>query len=778
MIYLIDDTPVQMLEEFFNPSDYADVLKRVEEFSEDDVWSLMGVPCVLIHSSFHDQDVKRQVLKFLSYGDDAPLVVFSDGDSPEAQFDSDSFITAIKKRTLYARLQKLLEEFRETGKVNLKLLADVTAQPQKKTGDASSTGNAFADFFSQHNVELAPEKEESLKPKGPRAYFIGREGMDKLARSVGGEYLKVTVAELKDAKVREQDAKIHDFLCGNLTEEVGALYLDTDADPALFMRMALHFRLTESLKDDSKFAPIIFVSDFGLEKLVAWGKESVIFMTAGVYPSTRTGVVEQYGTYSGLQKDSLRELFLDKIFVESPQGSHHSIANQWGASRLYMIIKGQSTEDNVFEDFQDIHKSLYFKYVFHRIPASKSPARSVTDDFRVNGGAGKRVLLVDDEADKGWSKTMELLFPTSRFDVVSEEVKDNESFSDEAKKKIESTENDLILLDLRLGGMSEDYIVNPEDMSGYKVLRAIKERNRGTQVIILTASNKAWNLKALMQPGLGADGYFVKESPEYEFSDELSTANLRSLIADAERCLRNGYLRDFWSFTTLFEASGNDLAMEVYAQLRIAYDMAAQANAPEKFQYAYLGLYRAMEIVASGLAKWVNNTDPANPDTKLLQLDGSDLAKAIVYPDNGEIITRQKPFALQTVRKKEIFPTRDKLSALYLQKWGKEDHGVLFLMGQLIAIRNSIIHPENLEAFDLKTPLREANVLQAPVFNDANAIFGSSVFKPLYREAASLGLLFADSSGRPALHRDIATSTLGLRFLLACYKDFLTAVLS
>ena len=99
-------------------------------------------------------------------------------------------------------------------------------------------------------------------------------------------------------------------------------------------------------------------------------------------------------------------------------------------------------------------------------------------------------------------------------------------------------------------------------------------------------------------------------------------------------------------------------------------------------------------------------------------------------------------------------------------------------MGQLIAIRNSIIHPENLEAFDLKTPLSEAKILQVPYFNDSKTVFASPVYKPLYREAASVGLLYADSSGRPTLHRDIAMSTLGLRFLLACYKDFLTAILS
>ena len=50
---------------------------------------------------------------------------------------------------------------------------------------------------------------------------------------------------------------------------------------------------------------------------------------------------------------------------------------------------------------------------------------------------------------------------------------------------------------LRLNGAAEDGQLVPEEFSGYKVLRRIKELNRGNQVIMLTASNKAWNLKAL-----------------------------------------------------------------------------------------------------------------------------------------------------------------------------------------------------------------------------------------------------------------------------------------
>lgn len=778
MIFLIDDTPVQMLEEYLKLSDYADILKREENFSSDDIFSLTWASCVLMHSSFHDAKLKSKILNYVGYGDTAPVVLFSDGDSPEAEFNGDNYIISIKKRVFYSRLKRFLDEFRETKVINLKLLAVDEAQKPKQTTVALGDGNVFKDFFSQYKLEVEPEKKEE-KPAGPVVYCVGRDGMDKLASVAEGVFVSAPVSELKSSEIRKQDANIHDFIAGHFPEEVKALVLDTDADPALFMRFALHFRLTETLKGKSKFAPIVFVSDLPLEKLLKKGFESQIFMTGAVHLCTRGALTVKLESIGPLEENSYKGSFLERISIPAPKGSNHSLANQWGASRLYMIIKGQSAEKDIFKGFQDIHKDLYFKYVFHRIPPSHKSASGNTEEFKVRGDLGKRILLIDDEAEKGWTRTLSLLFPLSRFqpkeDVIAESVMDYESLSEGARAKIESGEYDLILLDLRLGGIREDYVVEPEDMSGYKILKRIKELNRGNQVIMLTASNKVWNLKALMQPGLGADGYFVKESPEYEFSDELSAENLRSLISDAERCLRHGYLRDYWRFVQSFNDPDKELVNEVKAQLDIAYDMAARATTPDQYNYAFLALYQVLELVTFKLTGW--NIDSSNKDMKLLTIDEATPVKEIAYPKDAEVVTGQKPFAWQKTPKNGIFPQKDKLAALYLQKWGKQDRGILFLMIQMIAIRNSFIHPENSALFDLASPLKDVAITQLKYFNDSSLVFSEPEFKSLFREAAAAGLLYADSKGRPTLHRDVATSALGIRFLLTCYKDFLTAIL-
>lgn len=58
---------------------------------------------------------------------------------------------------------------------------------------------------------------------------------------------------------------------------------------------------------------------------------------------------------------------------------------------------------------------------------------------------------------------------------------------------------------------------------------------------MLTATNKAWNLQALLDAG--ADGYYMKESPEYHFPVAYSEQNAVALIDTINNCLYNAYLQ-------------------------------------------------------------------------------------------------------------------------------------------------------------------------------------------------------------------------------------------
>lgn len=772
MIYLIDDTPVQMLKGYFDPVTFEDCFRRIDSLPLEDVPSLAGASCVLMHSSYNDAFVRRRVLDVLDYGDVVPVVLFSDGDNEEAKYNGDNYIISIKKSILYGRLPAFLKEFRENGLVNLKRLSSPQETRPASTEQALSN-NIFGEFFSKVNMDFSnkPEKEEVKAV----IYCIGRDGMNKIAGKMSGEFIKFNTASYQGCNQEQLDIKIHDFLHAIVKHEAKAFILDTDAAPDIMMLIAMHLRLSSSLPGKSSYAPIVFVSDLQLEKFIKKSSKAQIFMTDGTYLCHRSEVEQRMDSFLTLDGATFRTGFLDKVNVPAPKGSNHSLANQWGASRLYFILKGENAEADAFKEFQDIHKRLYFKYICHKIPSESTTTNAEKTSYKVKGSTGKHILLIDDEANKGWAKTLSLLLSSSHFDikddVICETISNYEDLTEESKRKIEEGGYDLILLDLRLGGVREDFIVEAEQMSGYKVLQEIKRLNKGTQVIMLTASNKAWNFKKIMNRASGADGYFVKESPEYEFTEELSKANLNSLIADIERCLGNSYLKEFWSFICKFEAFKKDISVEVCAQLKIAYEMVAKAETADDFRYAYLSLYQCIEVVTSKLTDW--QLDPKNNDQKFLHLTGGIYARELAPPTGSDVAWHYKPLAFHTVQKNGIFPQKDKLAALYLQIWNQEDTGLLYLMEQLIAIRNSLIHVDNNKLFDTSNPIREGLLINNPYFRDSRFAYASPEFRVLFKEAANKGLLYSDANGRPTLHNGITSSQLGIRFLLTCFKEIL-----
>lgn len=134
-----------------------------------------------------------------------------------------------------------------------------------------------------------------------------------------------------------------------------------------------------------------------------------------------------------------------------------------------------------------------------------------------------RILFIDDNANKGWKQIIEKVFPVPDIKVV---VAIN---TQEAETKIED-KFDLIFLDVRLSEQDHDVTV-PTEFSGYKILKKIKQEflnlNFSTPIILMTATNKIWNVDAFRN--YGVDGYYIKEHPDYVFDKETSKQNYNNL---------------------------------------------------------------------------------------------------------------------------------------------------------------------------------------------------------------------------------------------------------
>lgn len=593
-----------------------------------------------------------------------------------------------------------------------------------------------------------------------RTYIVGNNLWQPLA--AGLDAVLVPIPEK-----RMDGAGVHDFLIENFSEEIGCLVLHADANPQLCMTLAFHVRLTPSLSGSSYLCPIVFVTSLPHENLLKQGVYSQIFLTEKVEICAPHQLAENLPHYSPLLKESYRSDFLDRVNVPRPEGNNHSLANQWGASRVYELVTGETIPESGYKDFNNVQKELYYKYILQRITRTTS-ITSEGLEYRVKNSALKRVLLIDDEADKGWTKAVEKLFPEALFnpeeDVISERVHSYEDLSLDAKSKIRSGEYDLILLDLRLGGVSEDKIVDPREMSGYKVLKKIKEFNRGNQVIMLTASNKAWNLKALLDPCEGASGYFVKESPEYEFTDEFSSANIQSLLSDAQLCFERSYLRGFYRFIQDIHPGDDEFMTSLKSQLEMAFNMACLAKDYQSYNYAFISMAQVGEVITSSLTGEM----AIDGDRKELwfknQNDGTLIERCKGLKRTGILYELNEDRFMVTDERKKSISQKDKMTCLFLQKWSNEDLGLMHLFGQLTQIRNAFIHKDNASRFDANHPITAENFSTSPDFKDYNLVYSDSSFRNYLFHAASEGYLYIDTkTGHFAISRDINRSCLGLK---------------
>lgn len=234
--------------------------------------------------------------------------------------------------------------------------------------------------------------------------------------------------------------------------------------------------------------------------------------------------------------------------------SHHSLANEWAIMRWNdMMSQPVDLPDNGFTHM------LYYKYLRALYGDSQKMKRwlnknNYTDLERFDGIIGnKKLVLIDDEWDKGWAGILKHIADSSGFDFNYCEIKkewDRNTLIKEVLVFIDKNDADCFLLDLRLHDtdFNEQYLKENElRLSGYEILDYIKEKNEANQVVIFSASNKVWNFKNTVwdyKVGLkardGATDYLLKETPE-------------SVLKSSESY--NLYLNFFNSIQTSFKLS-------------------------------------------------------------------------------------------------------------------------------------------------------------------------------------------------------------------------------
>lgn len=489
------------------------------------------------------------------------------------------------------------------------------------------------------------------------------------------------------------DYEIHNWLVNVFQHnEIEKLVIEIGSDVVLPFQIAYHIRLSINELKYKSLIPILFVSTTTLNSIVLkaslW---SHILSTKGVYFSSISDFEKiklELSVVEEITSEEYKSEFWDiiKVLPGEVMG-RHSLANVWGA---YSMDKAANINILRFNsDFKKRSAELYFKYV-SAINNLKTLNIKTVGYINLSppcpiDAKNRKILLIDDEADKGWELVLRNVFSTNLpddFVVINEKVKDYHMFTPKSKSLIENAHFDLYLIDLRLGGIEEDGILKPDDFSGMKVMRRIKSINPGNQVIIFTASNKVWNLKALFDAG--ADGYYMKESPEFAFSNEFSVQNYLRFKDDVQRCfdrsfLRSAYLDIQFSKEYLNTLDSTDFKSELINQLDLFWNMISKSISETDFAYSFITLYLVIEIINNHFyQQTIDNKWLISQKENLLNWQWDQSEKA--YVNTNLEITISNP------------PEWQKIAGLWFQKWGQSDSQFIMNIFFLIQKRNGFVH--------------------------------------------------------------------------------------
>lgn len=406
--------------------------------------------------------------------------------------------------------------------------------------------------------------------------------------------------------------------------------------------------------------------------------------------------------------------------IPSDIGDNHSVANKWAIHRwAHALNISNETDFNSVED--KVTNSLYFKYL-NSLNSFKKNISLNSKDLAIdslNCVSKPKVLFVDDQADEGWYEALCcILYDKNDFelDYIGDELKQKSSdeIVDMVTDRVEFYSPDIVILDLRLC-VSDFTNTKIEDFTGNRVLRAIKQINRGIQVLMFSSTNKVWNYQLLSsrEGNLdGADGFVVKERPEDSKDPSYTRAIIKYFVSSLSNCCKYTYRKELWKKLQediiKCNTSSSEYGNAVARLLELAEDSLFAKQTSFPYASIFMNLFRVVEATAN---KYIDDNAIKDSDNQYYFKfrDGNMLRK---FNKNGELMN-DKAF------KSEL------RSLPYLQKicntlnhLGVYNSNVF----NLIEKRNAFTHPNmskqnGLEEFGLEDVLNAFEIVHNLIFN-------------------------------------------------------------
>lgn len=137
-----------------------------------------------------------------------------------------------------------------------------------------------------------------------------------------------------------------------------------------------------------------------------------------------------------------------------------------------------------------------------------------------------KIVFVDDQAGDGWAAIFQrIIYGGNNENLTTIQPKKTdtiEEISSTIINTVKAINADLLILDLRLQGETGNYN-QVDDISGFKVLVSLKEKQINCPILITSASNKIWSYKETLN--FGANAYWMKEGLDNNVDFDYSVEN-------------------------------------------------------------------------------------------------------------------------------------------------------------------------------------------------------------------------------------------------------------
>lgn len=623
MIYLIDDKKRRQNDfgwtaEKFNH--YSTLIKPLYTISDivrigDKLYDENNI--VLYHESFLDFTSdkiraveQRKKLKDKAYSNNLLSIAFFSGSQSSRSFSDNT--ADLPVAIVYQNLEVLIQQY-ERGNGNLKYLL---------FGENPDIEEDLDNLLSDANKNI--ESEPAIIPGNN--LFI-RPNLRYIQNAIHGAKEVPIFIDVSDEKLSE---KINEWL---IHEEYDNIFIPVVFGQTLSdyngLRLATHIRCSET---PNRYVRLFLYSFVEIEYLL--GNEYFnILKTKNVQLVNYSKIAFQNAVNSNffsLKKVELTSEII-KLGLQPPKNysDNHSVANEWAIYQWAKTI-GCDETDELTKVFQIVNSNLYFKYLRTLNPILNQDIIS-SEKLEIKYKGNPKALLIDDEAEKGWKEIFEYFLGElngiyTDYLGIDFKTSNSEIIIEKSIEKIFKDDIDLVILDFRLSS-SDFENKSSNQVTSVKLLKQIKERNPGVQVIAFSATNKIWNFQALQDA----------EMDDFTFKDGGNDVNqtINSLRVKIEFCLEKAYILKpiYESFKTLEQNAlmlSKEFINKIGKNLSICFELLIKSFKTPKYRnYAYLQLFLIVEdfIAEESVFESGNNCYVITPSSRYLVLSKNDPTK-------------------------------------------------------------------------------------------------------------------------------------------------------